>query len=121
MTSAPPVVARVASATFQAIQVAASHHLNTRPMTRRSRETSVASEQRSIERFGEGDVDGIVGREILPQIPNARQKELMRISVQGKIGEVGESHASAFAVDLAARGITSEHLRDFNIEQIRRM
>ena len=98
-----------------------SHHLDPRPMAGRSRETSVASEQRSIERFGEGDVDGVVGSEILPQIPNTGQKEFVRIAAQGKIGEIGESHAPTLAVDLAICGIATEHLRDFQIEQIRRV
>jgi len=40
-------------------------------------------------------------REIVPQIPDTRQKEIMRVSAEGKVGEVGDSRAAAFAVDLA--------------------
>src|ERR1700722_6002084 len=88
-------------------------------VARRGGETLIAGEQRSVERFGKGYVDGIIGREIVPQIPDPPQKEIVRISVQGKIREVGESRATTFAIDLAVCRITSDHLRDFNIEQMR--
>ena len=58
-------------------------------MASRSGETLVARQQRSVERFGKRDVDGIIGREIVPQIPDARQKDVMRVTLQGKIGEIG--------------------------------
>ena len=88
-------------------------------MTWRSCQTSVAGEQRSIERFGEGDVDGIVGREISPQTPHARQKEIMRISAQRKVSEISESRAAAFIVDLAVPRIPTKNLCNFHIEQMR--
>jgi hypothetical protein len=87
-------------------------------MASRSGETLVARKQRSVERFGKGDVDGIIGREIVPQIPDTRQKEIMRVSAEG---EVSESRAAAFAVDLALCRIPADDLRNFDIEQMRRM
>jgi hypothetical protein len=60
-----------------------------------SGQTSIAREQRSVERFGKGDVDSVIGREIVPQFPDARQKEVVRISVQRNVREVGESRAAA--------------------------
>jgi hypothetical protein len=57
-------------------------------MARRSGETPIAREQRSVERFGKGDVDGVIGREIIPQSPDAWQKEIVRVSVQGKIRDM---------------------------------
>jgi len=41
--------------------------------------------------------------------------------VQWKVGEVGESHATSLAVDLAVRSIAANHLRNFDVEQMRRM
>jgi len=79
----------------------------------------ITREQRSVERFRKGHIDGIVSREIIPQIPDPRQKEIVRISAQGKVREVGESRAAAFAIDLSVRRISSDHLRDFDIEQMR--
>lgn len=90
-------------------------------MARRSGETLVARKQRSVQRFGKGYVDGIIGRKIVPQIPNARQKEIMRVSAEGKVGEIGKSRAAAFVVDLALYRIAADHLRDFDIDQMRRM
>src|SRR5437763_9570527 len=51
-----------------------SYQFDSCMMASRSGETLVARKQRSVERFGKGDVDGIIGREIVPQIPYTRQK-----------------------------------------------
>src|SRR3546814_1342336 len=40
----------------------------------------VAREQRRVERFGQGDVDGVIGRQVRPQVPDARQQEIVRRS-----------------------------------------
>ena len=82
---------------------------------------TVAREQRSVERFSKGDVNGVVGREIVPQIPDTRQKEVMRISVQGKVCQVGQSRTATVIIDFATRRIPADHLRDFDIEQMRRV
>ncbi len=87
----------------------------------RSGKTLVARKQRCVERFGKGDIDGIVGREIVPQIPDALQKEIVRVSAEGKVSEVGKSRAAAFVVDLALCRIPADDLRNFDIEQMRRM
>jgi|GEM_PF-3637018 len=88
-------------------------------MAGRGGKTLIAREQRSVERFRKGHVDRIVSREIVPQIPDPRQKEIVRISAQGKIREVGKSRTAAFAIDLALCRISPDHLRDFDIEQMR--
>lgn len=43
----------------------------------------------------------------------------MRIPAQGQIREVGESCAAALGIDLAFRGVAADHLRHFDIEQMR--
>ena len=45
----------------------------------------------------------------------------MRVSAERKVSEVGESRAAAFAVDLALCRIPANDLRNFDIEQMRRM
>ena len=82
----------------------------------RSSETFVAGEQWRIERFGQGDINGVIGREIIPQIPDARQKEIVWVSVHRKVCEVGKSHAATIYIYLAVRSITTHHLRDFDVE-----
>ncbi len=84
-----------------------------------SGQTLITCEQWSVERFRKGHIDGIVSREIVPQIPDPRQKKIVRISAQGKVRKVGESGAAAFATDLAVRRISPDHLRNFDIKQMR--
>lgn len=60
-----------------------------------SGERLVSRQQRRVERFGERDVDGVIGRQIFPQIPDTRQKEIVRISMHREIREVGQSRAAA--------------------------
>src|ERR1700680_3255192 len=98
-----------------------SYQFDSCMMAGRSGETLVARKQRSVERFGKGDVDGIIGREIVPQIPDTWQKEIMRVSAEGKVSEVGESRAAAFAVDLALCRIPADAPRNFGFERVRRM
>jgi hypothetical protein len=86
-----------------------------------SGKTSIARKQRSVERLGESDINGIIGGKIVSQLPNARQEEIVRISMQGKVGEVGESRTTAFAINLTICRIPAEHLRDLEIEQMRNM
>ena len=90
-------------------------------LSSRSGEPLVARKQWCVERFGKGDINGVVGREIVPQIPDTRQQEIMRVSAEGKVSEVGKSRAAALVVDLALCRVPADDLRDFDIEQMRRM
>lgn len=45
----------------------------------------------------------------------------MRISPQGKVCQVGEGQTTSHTIDFAIRGVTPDHLRDFDIEQMRRV
>ena len=98
-----------------------SRQFDPRTMTGCCSKMTVAREQRSVERFSKGDVNGVVGREIVPQVPDTRQKEVMRISVQGKVCQVGQSRTATVIIDFATRRIPPDHLRDFDIEQMRRV
>ena len=84
-------------------------------------QTFIARQQWRLERLGQRDIGGVIGRQIAPQFPNARQKEIVRISPQGKVREIGKSHAAALALDFALRGVAPDHLRDFHIKQVGRM
>lgn len=84
-------------------------------------ETSVARDQRRVERFGKSHIDDVMGGEIVPQFPDPRQKEIVRIPAQGKIGQVGERRAATLPIDLARRRIPADNLRDFDVEQMGRV
>jgi len=43
------------------------------------------------------------------------------VSPQRKVHQIDESHAAALSVDFAVRGVAPDHLRDFDIEQMRRV
>lgn len=61
-----------------------SHQFDRCKMAGRGGETLVAREQRRAERFGKGDIDGVIGREIVPEIPHARQRNSCGYPRKGK-------------------------------------
>jgi hypothetical protein len=81
----------------------------------------VARQERCVKRLGQCDIGGVIGREVAPQIPDARQKEIMRIPPQCEVGEVRQSQAAAFNTDISIRGVAPDDLRDLDIEQMRRV
>lgn len=85
-------------------------------MTNRGGEAPVAGKQRRVERFREGDVYGILGRNINPQFPDTQQKPIVRIPAEWKVGEVGKRR-----VELAGRRVTSNALCHFDIDQMGRV
>jgi len=76
----------------------------------------VARQQWRVERLGQRHIGGVIGRQIVPQIPNAGQEKIMRVALQGKIVKVSKSRAPAFAIDLTLCRIPADHLRDFDVE-----
>jgi len=90
-------------------------------MARRSCEASVARQKRRIQRLGKRDVDGIVGREIVPQVPYPRQKDAVGISPKGKVEEVVQRRAAPLRIDFAGGGVPSNDLGDLDIDEVGRM
>ena len=88
-------------------------------MTGGGGKASVTREQRRVEHLGEGHIHRLVGRQVIPQFPYPRQKEIVRISVQTKIGEVSKRRAAAFGVDITVGRVSAYHLRDFDVDQMR--
>lgn len=99
----------------------ASHQYDLRAVSRRIDETRVSGEERGVEGFGQSHVGGVIGREIVPQFPDTGNEEIVWIPAQRQIQKVGESRATAFAVDLTARDIPANHLGDFDVEQMGRV
>ena len=50
------------------------NHFDVGPVTWRSAERRVAGDHRRIERFGQGDVHGVVRRDVLAQLPRASEE-----------------------------------------------
>jgi len=64
-------------------------------MTGRPGQTPIAGKQRRVERFGERNVNGVVGGEIVPQFPYPRQQEIVGIPLQRKVREIGQRRPSS--------------------------
>ena len=90
-------------------------------MDGRCGETFVAGKQDSVKRLGKRNISGVIGGQIVPQIPDTPQQKIMRKALQRKRGEVREGFATALLIELAARSIPPDHLRDLHIDQMRRV
>jgi hypothetical protein len=114
------LIAEKGAAEFTAMAIRARlYQFDVGAMTGGCGQTPVARQQGYVEHLGQRDIGGIIGRQIVPQIPNARQKEIVRIPPQRKVSQIGEGHATAGAIDFAICGIPSHYLCDFHIKQMR--
>ena len=64
------------------------NHFDVRAVTWRSAERRVAGDDRRIERFGQGNVHGVVHRDVLAQLPRASQEVEMGVTVEIEVGEI---------------------------------
>jgi hypothetical protein len=95
-----------------------SQELNYRVMAGSRCEALVARKQWCIERFRKSHVNRIIGCEIVAKVPDARQKEGVRITAHGEIGKISESRAPTLLIDFACRRISTHNLRNFYVEQM---
>ena len=80
---------------------------------------SVASHQRRVERFGQGQINAVVRREIPAKLPDASEKHVVRVPGQREIEEIIKSALAASGRDETGGDIASEDLNYFHIEQVR--
>jgi len=100
---------------------AASRHLDARPNPRRRSKPSVPRKERRAEDLGQGDVSGIVGGEVLPQLPNPQGERVMRPTAQAECGEIVERFARPFGRNLPGGRVAPQDLKDLEVEKMRRM
>ena len=81
----------------------------------------ITREQSRIEGFGKRYIDRVIGREIVPQGPNAWQKEIMRVPADREIGKIGQRFGAALIGDFSDGGVAAKDLRHFDIKEMRRM
>ncbi len=60
-----------------------SHQYDLRMVTSGRGQTPVPGQQLGIERFGESDINRVIRGKIMSQRPDARQQEIVLVSVQG--------------------------------------
>ncbi len=85
------------------------------------RKPVVTCQQNGVQRFGQGDINGVIRGDIVAQRPNARQQKIMRVALHAKIAEIVECRAPAFGIDLASCCIFADDLCYFDVEQVRRV
>jgi hypothetical protein len=116
------LIAEKGAAEFTAMAIRARlYQFDVGAMTGGCGQTPVARQQGYVEHLGQRDIGGIIGRQIVPQSPNARQKKIVRIASQWKVRQIGEGQAAARVIDFAICGIPSKYLCDFHIKQMGRV
>jgi len=74
------------------------YHFDVSVVTRRSRQGPIARDESGTESFRKGYISRIVGAEIRPELPDSRQEQSVRVTDQGKTGEVIESGLAASCI-----------------------
>ena len=70
----------------------------------------IQCEERSGQNLRKGDIYGVIRRHVLSKFPYPRQKEIVRVTRNGEIGEIFQRLASAVGIKLARRTVPSQHL-----------
>jgi len=55
------------------------------------------------------------------QLPDAGEKNEMRVAIEWKVSKVRESFNAPIRCDGAGAGVAAQHLCDFNIKKVRRV
>ena len=82
---------------------------------------TIVSSPRSIRAWRRAAASSIRNFGMVPQFPDPWQQEIVRISAQRKVGQIGERVAAALGIEFARRGIPADDLRDFDVEQMGRV
>lgn len=78
----------------------------------------VASDKRSIQSFGERQVGSVVGRKVIPKLPDAGQQHRVRKSIERQVGEVMERLFSALSGQDSGAAITTKDLRHLQVQEV---
>lgn len=90
-------------------------------MAGRPGDPPVAGQERGPEDLGQGHVDGVVGGQVLPQLPGSEEEKVVGIAFAREVREILEGLARSLGSQLAARHESAKHLGDLDIEQMRRV
>ena len=100
---------------------ALAEYLDSDEVPREGREPKITRDQRCVKRFAQGDVYPVVRRQVVPQFPYAWAKVMVRMSDDRQRRQIGQSFKCPGFVEFAEEGISSKDVRDFNVQQMRRM
>ena len=86
---------------------------------RSCRNPPVTGEQGRVEGFGEGNVDGVVGRQVFTQRPDAIEKRFVAVTLQIEVSKIVEQLCSTPGVDLSAAHESPRDLCNLEIREMR--
>lgn len=81
-------------------------------------ETPVAGEERTLQRFGEGDVDGVVGAQVVAERPDAIEEGLVIVSFQVQRAQVVDGRGRRVGVERAFANVPPQRLRDLDVHEM---
>lgn len=88
-------------------------------MAGRRRQSAVTRNQSRAEFFGKRDVGRIIRRQIVAELPNARQQNVVGIAGHTQVEQVLDGPFSKVRWDCSIPDQASQYLGDFEIQQVR--
>ena len=85
---------------------------------RRVRQPGVRGEQDDVEHFREGDVGGVVDRQVLAELPAASQQGPVRSPAQRQLDEIGEGQARSSHIEVPRPGPAADNRDRFQVDQL---
>ena len=79
----------------------------------------IAGHKRSLEGFGEGEIDRVVRRDVVAELPNPRQEKAVRVAHERKVREVFERLKTSDGIELARSRVAPEHLGHLQVQEMR--
>ena len=77
------------------------------------------SQERRLQSLCQGDINGIIGRQICAQSPYPAQQKTVRMALDGKIDEIVESRLRPQRIDFPNHLEPPDYLGNLDIEQVR--
>jgi hypothetical protein len=90
-------------------------------MSGRPGQRIVAGDNGRLNRFGEGDIHGVVSRDVVAQSPRTTQQIEVRVPMEIEVREIRDRFVGPDGRDFTGPDETSEALNDFDVQEVRRV
>jgi len=81
----------------------------------------IPSHEGDGEGLGKGDIRGIIGGEIVPELPDSRKEDVMGIAGEREVHQVFERLQAPLPIKIPSRRVPAKHLHDLQVEEVRRV
>ena len=71
------------------------------------RETCITSHERSGKGLSEREIRSVVGRQGMAQLPDTEEEHIMRIAVEGQVGQIIQRRLGTLRSHVPGRGVSS--------------